>query len=78
MVWGCFSYYGVKRLVFIDGIMDAKYYETILSNNLEPSVDMMGLESFIFQQDDDPKHTAKLAQKFFAKKNVDVLNCPAQ
>jgi transposase len=78
MVWGCFSYYGVGRLVFIDGIMDAKYYVNILANNLEPSADMMGLESFVFQQDNDPKHTSGLAKKFFAHKGIELLPWPPQ
>jgi transposase len=38
----------------------------------------MDLGYYAFQQDNDPKHTAKLAKKFFAEKNVDVLIWPAQ
>jgi hypothetical protein len=74
MVWGCFSYHGVGRLVFIDGIMDATKYVNILSNNLNASANLMGLESFIFQQDNDPKHTSKLARLFFERKNINLLN----
>jgi hypothetical protein len=42
MVWGCFSYHGVGKHVFIDGKMDAAKYVDILSNNLEESAIMRG------------------------------------
>jgi hypothetical protein len=78
MVWGCFSYHGVGKLVFIDGKMDAAKYVDILSNNLEESAIMMGLGSYTFQQDNDPKHTSKLAKSYFYDKNIDLLPWPAQ
>lgn len=50
---------GVGRLVFIEGNMDRHMYKSILEENLRPSVDSLGLgSSWIFQQDNDPKHTA--------------------
>jgi transposase len=33
----------------------------------------MGLDHFIFQQDNDPKHTSKLAKRFFEEKNIELL-----
>ncbi|KAG0429426.1 Transposable element Tcb1 transposase [Dictyocoela muelleri] len=78
MVWGCFSYHGVGKLVFIDGIMDSASYVNILTNNLNTSARIMGLESYTFQQDNDPKHTSKLAKRFFSDKNIKLLPWPAQ
>ena len=78
MVWACFSYHGVGKLVFIDGIMDAVKYVTILSENLELSASKMGLNEYIFQQDNDPKRTSKLAKQFFANKNINLLERPSQ
>ncbi|GFU62830.1 transposable element Tcb1 transposase [Trichonephila clavipes] len=50
---------GVGNLVFIDGIMDHKLYIDIL-NSLKESAKKFGLDgNFIFQQDNDPKHTAR-------------------
>lgn len=65
MVWGCFSYFGVGKLVKITGHMDKIQYIDILINNLDASFDMMGVENPIFQQDNDPKHTSKYATDFF-------------
>lgn len=59
LVWGCFSSFGVGKLVFIDRIMDHKAYIDILKNNLKDSANIIGLgDDYIFQQDNDPKHTA--------------------
>jgi transposase len=78
VAWGCFSYYGVGRLVFIDGNMDAPHYVCILADNLFASASEMGLNEFIFQQDNDPKHTSRLAMNFFRERNIDLLPWPSQ
>ncbi|GFT49154.1 transposable element Tcb2 transposase [Trichonephila clavipes] len=56
---------GVGKLVFIDGIMHKMAYLNILQNNLKESADNLGLRSnFIFQQDNDPKHTAFVVEEW--------------
>ena len=53
LVWGCMSAASIGDLVFIDGIMDQNTY-------LNHSARKLGLDRrFIFQQDNDPKHTAR-------------------
>jgi hypothetical protein len=78
MVWGCFSYHGTGRLVFIEGTMDKYQYVEILVNNLRASASEMGLSEFIFQQDNDPKHTSKHTKGFFEEMGIDVLPWPSQ
>lgn len=78
MVWGCVSAAGVGKLVFIDGIMDKFAYCRILADNLRCSAELLGLEDFIFQQDNDPKHTSKLLKDFFTQNNINLLPWPAQ
>lgn len=78
MVWGCFSYHGVGNLEFIEGTMDSAKYVDILSRNLRSSATNMGLKSFVFQQDNDPKHKAKLTNQFFEAKNIQVMDWPPQ
>ena len=78
MILACFSYNGTGKLVFVEGIMYAAQYIYILSENLGESVNMMGLNDFIFQQDNDPKHTSKLARKYFDDNDIDLLEWPVQ
>lgn len=79
MVWGCASSSGVGKLVQINGRMDGKDYVQILENNLKQSAQQMGLNrGYIFQQDNDPKHTCSVATKWFADKRIPMLKWPPQ
>lgn len=72
-MWGCVSASGVGNLVFIDGKMDQHLYIDILKNNLKTSARNLGFRgSFIFQQDNDPKHTAKRVKEWL------IFNIPRQ
>lgn len=78
MVWGCFSYHGVGPLYRIEDIMTSTTYKNILRRIMLPYAnDNMPLR-WVFQQDNDPKHTSKLVKKWFADKKVQVLDWPAQ
>ena len=78
MVWGCITPYGVGRLHRIDGIMDAGKYITILNDNLLGTLRDYGVRprAIYFQQDNDLKHTSKLAKAWFASNHIDVLAWP--
>lgn len=77
MVWGSFAWSGVGSLVHIKGIMTADVYIDLLNENLE--VSLTGLETnYIFQQDNDPKHTAKKTTAFFKSNRIKVLEWPPQ
>jgi len=80
MVWGCMTMYGVGLMCRIEGKMDASLYEEILEDELQETVDYYGMdrEDLIFQQDNDPKHTSKRAQKWFQDNGFKVLDWPAQ
>uniref|UniRef100_A0AAZ3S2C4 Transposase n=1 Tax=Oncorhynchus tshawytscha TaxID=74940 RepID=A0AAZ3S2C4_ONCTS len=63
MLWGCFSAAGTGRLVRIEGKMNgAKYREILDENLLHNAQDLRLGRRFTFQQDNDPKHTAKTTQ----------------
>ena len=64
MVFGCFLKFGVGNLVQIDG---RTKYVNILSENLTISAEKMNSGSFVLQQDNDPKHTSRLATLFLKK-----------
>ncbi|GFV90478.1 transposable element Tcb2 transposase [Trichonephila clavipes] len=65
MVWGCMAATGVGNLVLIDGIMNQYSYLNILKNNLSQSASKLELDGyFTFQQDTDPKHTARVVREW--------------
>ena len=70
---------GPGKLVKIEGKMDAAKYREILEENLLKSARDLGLgRRFIFQQDNDPKHTAKATLEWLKNKKVNVLEWPSQ
>ncbi|KKO73910.1 transposase [Vairimorpha ceranae] len=54
MAWGYFSYFGLGKVVFIEGKMNAELYVNILFNNLPDLARLMGQQNYIFQQDNNP------------------------
>lgn len=79
MIWGCFSLNGTGEIGIINGRMNSTDYINILNKNLIISAEMMGLnDGFVFQQDNDPKHTARITKKWFQDNNVDLLTWPSQ
>jgi transposase len=52
------GYAGLGELAIIEDIMNAKRYVNILRGNLKKSVRKLGIQdSYLFQQNNDPKHT---------------------
>lgn len=78
LVWGCFSWRGVGNIVKIDGKMTGESYVKILEENLKPSLRKMNMSGYIFQQDNDPKHTSKTAKRYFQMKKMKMLEWPPQ
>lgn len=79
MVWGCFSAQGVGSLVFIEGTMNAAAYIQILRDNLHVSAEKMGIRrSFLFYQDNDPKHKARNTKEWLLYNCPKVLDTPPQ
>ena len=75
MVWECMGQNGVGVLAEVEGRMDAKQYVDILEENLYKSRKKLKVEKkkAIFQQDNDPKHTSNLAQKWFKDNKIDLM-----
>ena len=76
---GCITSKGVRRLHRITGTMDAKKYCAILEESLLGTLQdyQLSPRTFIFQQDNDRKHTSKLAQQWFATHNILLLPWPS-
>ncbi|CDQ86387.1 unnamed protein product [Oncorhynchus mykiss] len=80
ILWGCFSAKGTGRLHPIEGRMDGAMYREIFANNFLPSIRRalkMG-RGWIFQHDNDPKHTARAAKEWLRKKHLKVPEWPSQ
>ena len=74
MLWGCCSVARTGRLVRIEGKMNGVKYREILDENLlESAQDLRLGRRFTFQQDNDPKHTAKTTQVWLWDKSLNVL-----
>ncbi|KAG2470180.1 TC1A transposase, partial [Polypterus senegalus] len=79
MLWGCFLAAGTGKLVRIKGRMTAAMYRDILDENLlQSALDLRLGRRFIFQQDNDPKHTAKISKEWLQDNSVSVLEWPSQ
>jgi hypothetical protein len=80
MVWGCMGWNGVGKLIEVQEKINAEQYCEILENGLVESFEELEVEEGerIFQQDNDPKHTSKLATKWLQDNNIHVLVWPAQ
>ena len=58
--------------------MGAKYKEILEGNLFQSSRDLRVGRRFTFQQDNDPKHTAKATLEWFKRKHLNVLEWPRQ
>jgi len=79
MLWGCVASAGTGNLVKVEGRMDSIQYQQILENNVQESVEKLKLHrGWIFQQDNDPKHSSKSTKAFMQRNKYNVLEWPSQ
>lgn len=79
MVWGAITYYGVGKLVFIDGTMDSEAYVEILNSAYAGTLEMHNLsfENSVFQQDNDSKHLSNYTKSYLRDIEIKLLNWPS-
>ncbi len=79
MLWGCFSAKGPGRLICVKQRMNGAMYREILSENLLSSARALKMKrGWVFQHDNDPKHTARATKEWLRKKHFKVLEWPSQ
>uniref|UniRef100_A0A8C7WS50 Transposase Tc1-like domain-containing protein n=1 Tax=Oryzias sinensis TaxID=183150 RepID=A0A8C7WS50_9TELE len=73
LFWGGFAASATGCLEVVQGQMKSQDYRGILGRNVQPSVRKLGLSrrSWVFQQDNDPKHTAKKTPRMAQRKALD-------
>lgn len=79
IMWGCFAAGGTGALHKINGVMKKEQYVEILNQHLKASARKLKLgRKWVFQMDNDSKHTAKLVKKWLDDNKVNVLEWPSQ
>src|SRR4029434_2235125 len=71
MVWGCFAGDTVGDLLKIQGLLNQHGYHSILQRHAIPSGLRLVGPAFVFQQDNDSKHTSRLCKGYLTKKESD-------
>ncbi|KAJ4924493.1 hypothetical protein JOQ06_003449 [Pogonophryne albipinna] len=70
---------GPGRLIRVKERMNGAMYREILSDNLLPSARALKMKrGWVFQHDNDPKHTARATKEWLRKKHFKVLEWPSQ
>ncbi len=76
MLWGYFSAKGTVKLHSIKGTMEGPC--TVRVRALNPARALKMGRGWVFQHDNDPKHTAKATKVLLKKKHTKVLEWPSQ
>jgi hypothetical protein len=78
MVWAAMGRRGTGPIHRVDGIMDRHVFVAIMNDVMLPYARREMGRRWIYQQDNDPKHTSKAAREWFAQKRIEVMQWPAQ
>jgi len=82
MVWGSFGNNMVGDFLQVVGKMNQHHYLSILENHAVPSGTGLIGQGFVFQHDNDPKHTAKLCRYYLDEQfrcgNLCIMKWPPQ
>ena len=77
MIWGCFSYHGLGRIMVVNGTMKSKDYILCLERKMITSAkDLFRNEPFVFQDDSAPCHRSKLVKEWHKTHGTEQLEWP--
>jgi len=78
MLWVCFAVSGTGNNVKFNGIMRKEDYKQILTENIKQSAKSLKLgRRWMFQHNNDPKHTSHLVTNWLRSNKIKVLQWPA-
>lgn len=74
------SHHGIGNLVRIDERLNSNIYCDILQDHLASSITYYGgiFDNYIFQQDNDPKHTSATTRNWLESNRIQTLDWPPQ
>ena len=81
MFWGCFSWVGPGPIVPLEGSVTGTVYRDILATYAIPTLKLHARrvrKKFLFQEDNAPVHTSKIARDFLKEQKVEILSWPPQ
>jgi len=76
-IWAGISRHGATNICIFKGIMEAGLYCSILRDTLIPFI-RDTLPNHRFMQDNDPKHTSRLAKDFFQENGINWWRTPPE
>ena len=76
-MWGAISTRGATPLCIFTGNLTKERYVDILNGHLLPTAQTLYENNWIFQHDNDPKHTARYTKQWLSDENVQVLDWPS-
>ena len=76
MAWGGFCTKGKTSLFCFSEIMDARLYVDIVRRHIPEISQMLG-DDWQFQQDNDPKHTSRIAKSFLSDNVPKLMDWPS-
>ena len=80
IVWGCFSWWGVGPLVFVEDTLDQNGHVNIMSNHLVPYLKQVDEQchGVIFQDDNAPCHVAGYTTWWRQTHSINRMPWPVQ
>lgn len=79
MVWASMSAQGTGPIRLVEGIMNQHQYRCILEETMLPAAEtIFANRRWIFQHDNDPKHTARSVKQWIDEKGIENMWWPAQ
>ena len=74
----CFLWKGVGAFHQIKEIVAKEKYRQKLIRQMRPSARQLHGDNFIFQRDNDPKHTAHIGKNYLRNQQIEMLEWPPQ